>query len=57
MYSGYFAQGCLPIKWQSWDTNPNRFDTTVHAHSPLPNAPPFPEQQPFTQKRILYLYK
>lgn len=34
-----------------------RVDTTAHAHSPPPNAPPFPEHQPYTQKHVLYLYK
>lgn len=53
----FFAQDCQSIKWQSSDTNPDRFDSIVHAHSPLQNVPPFPEHQPYIQKYILYLQK
>lgn len=51
----YFAQGHPPTKQQSLGTNPNRFDTTVHVHSPLPNVPLPLEHQPYIQKHILYV--
>lgn len=51
----YFVQGHLLIKQQNSDTNPDKPDSTVHAHCPLPNVPPFPDHRPYILKHILHL--
>ena len=37
------VQGHLSIKWQSLDTNSDKLEITVHAHSLLPNVSAFPD--------------